>query len=424
MKSSRLTRAHFLRGCSAAIAGLAGARLSRLALAAPAAQDTAPDVLVVVFLRGGWDGLNVVAPRSGDDRALYEAARPAIKLPVSGANALLPLDDRFGLHPALAPLFDLYQARNLAVIHAVGLDWDTRSHFDAMEFIELGTPGKKNSAAGWLTRHLQSAPPPSDPAQMPVVAAPSQPTALFGNTTAVSMNSIADLSQWDYGYVAQQQRALRALYAGESVMQRVGQHTLEALELARRLQEQTYQPEHGAVYADDELGRQFGMLAQLIKAGVGLKAAPVDFGGWDTHAYQTDDQGGGYMADLLGQLAAALANFYLDLDGAGERNFTRRLSLVVLSEFGRRLAQNESQGTDHGHGGVLLALGGGVNGGQVFGDWPGLANEQLYDRADLAVTTDYRRVLSELLTTRLANPQIETVFPGYTYAGPLGIFTV
>ncbi len=404
-----LSRRQFLQGCSAAIAAMAGARLTRYSVFA---QESSADTLVVVFLRGGWDALNVVPPLAGDDRGLYETARPEIAVP---ASSLLPLDDRFGLHPALAPLHDLYQDGKMAVIHAAGLDFDTRSHFDAMEYVELGTPGYKNTPSGWITRHLQSTPSGSS-GLIPTISTSEPPTSLLNFTPNVNMYSPDDLTLWDKGQGAEQKQALRRLYGGESLLAQVGQRTLDALQAVQPLVDNEYQPSNGAVYNDDEFGQQLKTVAQMIKLDAGLQVAAVDFGGWDTHEYQNTGADG-YLADLLGALGDGLANFFLDLDSG----YSDHLSIVVMSEFGRRLVQNESQGTDHGHGSVMLALGGGVNGGQVFGQWPGLANDQLYDRADLAVTTDYRQVLRELIANRLDNPNTDTVFPGFD-AAPLGIF--
>lgn len=408
---SKLTRRDFLQGCSVAIAALAGARLTRLAYAAP---DDPADTLVVVFLRGGWDALNVIPPLEGDDRGFYEKARPGIKIP---RQKLINLNDQFGLHPALAPLHELYQAGKLGIVQAVGLDYDTRSHFDAMEFIELGTPGSKTQTSGWLTRHLHSA--PAGPGGLlPALATPIQPTALLGLTATVSLSSPGDFSLWDNGLQGEQIAALRTLYQGETRLQRSGLETLQALETLAPLNAQTYRPQNGARYRDDEFGRQLRLVAQLIKMGTGLRVATVDYGGWDTHQAQNEAEGG-TLGGLLRSLGENLASFYADLDAG----YTERLSVVVLSEFGRRLAQNESGGTDHGHGSVMLALGGGVHGGQLHGRWPGLANAQLYDRADLAITTDYRQVLGDLLVNRLKNPQIEAVFPGYgAEFQPFGLF--
>jgi uncharacterized protein (DUF1501 family) len=406
MPAPLFTRRNFLQGCSYAIASMAGARLTNLAFA----QDDTSDALVVIFLRGGWDALNVVPPREGDDRGFYEKARPNIKI-----TNLLPLDDRFGLHPALAPLHDLYQAGKLGVVHAVGLDHDTRSHFDAQEFIELGTPGQKSTASGWITRHLQTT---NVASILPALSTSGSPSSLLNYTPTVNLNTPSDFSLWDNGLAESQQNSLRQMYNDDTLLHRAGARTLDALGIVSPLVEQEYRPSNGASYNDDEFGQQLKTVARMIKLEAGLRAATVDFGGWDTHEYETDGNGG-YLADLLDQLASGLANFYLDLDSG----YTDRLSVVVISEFGRRLVQNESYGTDHGHGNVMLALGGNVNGGRVYGEWPGLHNDQLYDHADLAITTDYRRVLSELLSVRLGNPNIEAVFPGFSSSyNPLGLF--
>jgi uncharacterized protein (DUF1501 family) len=401
-----ITRRNFLQGCSSAIAALAGARLTNLSFTQ---QDSSNDTLVVVFLRGGWDALNVIPPIDGDDRGFYENARPDIKI-----SDLLPLNDQFGMHPALAPLHELYQQGRMGIVHAVGLNYDTRSHFDAMEYIELGTPGSKSSTSGWITRHLQSG---GVSSILPALSTSGAPSSLLNFTPTVSLNDPSEFSQWDNGLVASQQKALRQMYRGDSLLHRAGRRTLDSLGIVGPLVEQEYQPSNGASYNDDELSVQLQTVARMIKLETGLRVATVDYGGWDTHEYETDGNGG-YIAELLANLASGLSNFYLDLDSG----YTDRLSVVVISEFGRRLVQNEAYGTDHGHGSVMFALGGGVNGGQVYGAWPGLHNDQLYDHADLAITTDYRQVLSEMLTKRLGNTNISSVFPGFVPTGELGLF--
>lgn len=402
-----LTRRQFLQGCSSAIAAMAGAKLTNLAFAK---QDNPGDTLVVVFLRGGWDALNVVSPIEGDDRGFYEKARPDIKI-----ENLLRLNDQFGLHPAMAPLYDLYQQGKAGIVHAVGLNYDTRSHFDAQEYIELGTPGAKNTASGWITRHLQAS---GTSSILPVVSTSGQPTSVLNFVPTVSLSTPDEFSLWDAGLRTSHMNALRTLYSGESMLHRAGARTLEALDIVSPLTGGGYEPSNGAYYNEDDFGAQLKTVAQMIKLDAGLRVATVDFGGWDTHEYQNDGNGG-YMADLLNSLTSGLANFYLDLDSG----YTDRLSVVVISEFGRRLVQNESYGTDHGHGSVMLTLGGNVNGGQVFGQFPGLHNDQLYDRADLAITTDYRSVLGELLAKRMGNTDIESVFPGFSgQYKPLGLF--
>jgi len=423
MIRQRLTRRQFLIGCSSAIAAMAGSRLTRVALAAPGAgDDTNSEVLVVIFLRGGWDALNVVPPIDGSDRGYYEGARTELQIPTSGEGALLQLNSQFGLHPSMGPLYDLYQQGSLAVVHAVGLTSDTRSHFDAMQFIELGTPGDKNTTTGWITRHLESSPSLPGTILIPAISAgSSQALSFLGSHEAVAMSSPNDFSfrgHWDYEDA--QRTALRSIYNGDTWLYQAGTQTLDAVDLIESLDPGDYTPANGAVYPSGSFGDNLQAIAQMIKMGVGLRVATIDLGGWDTHENQGDGSGG-YLSGLLAELAGGLGAFYMDLSGAGASNYTSRLTLTVQSEFGRRLRENASHGTDHGHGSVMMVMGGNVNGGQVYGIWPGLQIQQLYDGADLAVTTDYRQVLSEILIQRCGNPNTEYVFPGYTGYTPLGL---
>ncbi len=422
MNSSSLwTRRQFLQGCSAAIAAMAGSRLSNLAFAdpsSPLAENS--DILICVFLRGGWDALNVIPPIDGPDRGLYESARANLKIATSGQNSALKLDDRFGFHPALAPLHELYKAKHLAVVHATGLTADTRSHFDAMQFMELGTPGAKASTTGWITRHLNTIGIGS--ALIPALAAGNgQPISLSGLTNAAAMSNPSSFKlAGHWKYIEQQQAALRQMYGGSNSWIHVaGLNTLNAIDTVEQASSGNYAPANGATYPNGGFGDQLKTIAQIIKMNLGLRAATVDLGGWDTHENQGDG-GTGYLSNILTQLSQGLAALYTDLDGAGGSNYTSRVSMVVMSEFGRRVKENANHGTDHGHGSAMLVLGGGINGGQVYGNWPGLANEQLYDRADLAVTTDYRQVLGELVVRRLGNKNLGAVFAGINYA-PLGV---
>ncbi len=415
-----LSRRNFMVGCSAAIAALAGGRLTNLAFGSP---DDEPnqEILVNVFLRGGMDGLNLVTPIEGPDRGYYEDARAQIKVPAADL-ATRRLSDLLGLHPGAAPFHELYQAGKLAVIHAAGLTTDTRSHFDAMNFIELGTPGIKATTTGWLTRHLESA--DNLPAEilMPAMAANSlAPTSLRGSSEAVAMSSPGSFGIAGNWYHDEFQRmALRELYTGSSWLHKYGSLALDAIDIIESANPGTYTPANGAAYPSGSFGDNLKTVAQMVKLQLGLRVATVDLGGWDTHENQGTGTGG-YFAGQIGQLAQGLHAFYTDLDGAGGSNYTSRLTVVVQSEFGRRLKENGNRGTDHGHGNVMFVLGGNVNGGKVYGAWPGLHTDQLYDRADLAVTTDYRRVLSEILIRRLGNPKLGTIFPGYTGYTPLGI---
>ncbi|HKZ84517.1 MAG TPA: DUF1501 domain-containing protein [Anaerolineae bacterium] len=423
MPARTLTRRGFLIGCTAAIAGMAGARLTRMAFADPTSPASANDeILIVIFLRGGWDTLNVVPPIHGDDRAYYEAARTTLKVPASGVGAAIPLNGQFGLHPSMAPLHGLYQSGQLAIVHAVGLTSDTRSHFDAMQFMELGTPGVKTTTTGWITRHLQSAPTLPDPILLPALSAGSaQATSLLSFPDAVALSSPSSFRfAGNSKYREWQRQALRSMYTGSTWLHQAAARTLDVATAIEAANPSTYTPANGAIYPSESLGDSLQVVAQMIKLDFGLRAATIDMGGWDTHEHQGVSPGS-YMPKLLDTLARGMAAFYTDLDGCGAGAHTRRLTIVVMSEFGRRLRENANGGTDHGHGSVMLALGGSVNGGQIYGTWPGLHADQLYDHADLDVTTDYRRVLSDILTRRLGNPNLDFVFPGYTGYQPMGI---
>ena len=423
MTKQALSRRQFLVGCSSAIAALAGARLTQLSFAAtPDGPSATQEILIVIFLRGGWDALNVVMPLDGPDRGAYLAARPELSVPASGTGAALRLNALFGLHPSAAPVYDLYQQGHLAVVHAAGLTSDTRSHFDAMQYIELGTPGQKSTSQGWLARHLASSPVLPVSVFMPAVSVgSSEALSLLGSREAISMDSPSQFTfsgHWQYADF--QRIALRKMYNGDHWLYHAGTRTLDAADLVESASPGSYTPANGATYPSGSFGDALKTVAQLIKLNLGLHVATVDLGGWDTHEDQGDGSGG-YFATLLGNLANGLKAFYKDLDGSGSAAYAQRLTVVVQSEFGRRLKENASHGTDHGHGNVMLVMGGGVNGGQVYGEWPGLQGEQLYDGQDLAVATDYRRVFGEIIERRLNNPNLDVVFPGYTGYAPLGI---
>jgi len=408
------SRRRFVMGCSAAIAAMAGARVGSLAFADARAASGADETLVVLFLRGAWDALNVVPPIAGPDRGLYEEARPRIAIPTSGAYGALPLGAQFGLHPALAPLMDLYKAGHLAVVHAVGMNDDTRSHFDAQQFMEAGTPGLRATTSGWITRHLRALGHGS--VLLPAVGTGGYvPMSLGDDPVAVAMTTPPAFTLPGDSSLAP---LIHRVYHGDTWLHQAGQRALRGVDTVQRLGLKQYVPAKGVKYPDGDFGVALTTIAQLLKADVALRVATVDVGGWDTHEYQGDG-GQGYLSDQLTPLAQGLAAFFTDLDKA---NLSGRVTVITMSEFGRRLDQNASGGTDHGHGSVMLALGrGSVNGGTVYGRWPGLRNDQLYDGADLAVTTDYRQVLGEILGQRLGNTRLDTVFPGFTMGKPLGI---
>lgn len=411
-----ISRRGFLFGCTAA--AFVGSRISEVVFASDADLVDQGDVVVTVFLRGGWDIMNVVPPIDGADRGFHEAARPNLKVPNQGSGAALALSAQFGLHPAMDHLYELYQAQKLAIIHAVGLNVDTRSHFEAQQYIETATPGFKNTGTGWVGRHLTSLGEGLNGALLPAVAAGGAvPTTLAGAPESVSISAIDD---FDLRAEPFQKAALRHLYDGNTWLHASGAQTFQAIDTVQRASSSGYQPANGATYPNGQFGSNLKTIAKLIILGVGLRAATVDLGGWDTHQAEGDGSGG-YLSHLLAELSSGLAAFYIDLDESSSPTYADRMTLVVVSEFGRRLSENASRGTDHGHGSGIFVLGGQVNGGRVITNWPGLQNEQLYDRADLAVTIDYRQVLSEIVVRRLSNARLGAVFPGYKDYQPLGI---
>ncbi len=418
-------RRQFLVGCSTGLAAFAASRISSVGLAQPGAVSSNRDVIVVVFLRGGMDGLSLIPPIDGEDRGHYEEARPRLQIPVAGAGGALRLNDQFGLHPAAAALHPLFQAGKLAVVHAVG-SAGSRSHFDAMRYLEVGTPGNKITSTGWLARHLRSA--PSLPAQIliPSVSAGQLPAAsLLSSNETITLEDVSTFSLSQYGDPSwsrgDQLRSLRRFFAnGDSAIHRAGIQALNSAGLIESYAGATYQPAPGVTYPAQPFGKHLELVARLIKLDVGLRVATVDVFGWDTHEHQGATQSTGAFWQLVQLLSDGLGAFYKDLDSSDAEAPIRRVTIVVQSEFGRRLKENANQGTDHGTGNPLLILGGNVNGG-LYGTWPGLANELLFDGADLAATTDYRRIFSEILIRRLGNPKLGEVFPKYSAYEPLGI---
>ncbi len=367
------------------------------------------DTLVVVFLRGGMDGLSAVIP-VGEGARFYDRRR-ATAIP---EGSVLDLDGFFGFHPALAPLHEIYRGGRLAVIHAAGSPDPSRSHFDAMEYMERGTPGVRVTETGWLTRHLQSVPWTNDSPFRALAMAPTLPTSLHGPEPALALDSLEgfDLNLPDHQRGALE-RGLRELYRGagaNSAFDREADSLFSTMRELRRLSSSNGTGTFGAGYPETGFGYSLRQVAQLIKADVGLEIACIDLGGWDTH----EEQGGveGQFANLLHELATGLAAFHHDLEDRADR-----LTVVTMSEFGRQLVENASGGTDHGRGGSMWVMGGGVRGG-VHAAWPSLAPDAL-DDGDLAITTDFRDVLSEILVQRMRNSAVDQVFPGYraTYRG-------
>jgi len=401
--------------CALAGAAMLGTSVVRLAFGA---QEDKGEILVVLFLRGACDGLNFMPPIDGPDREAYEAARPNLRVPTKGDRAALSLDGRLGLHPAAKPLYELFKSNKLAIVQAAGLNSDTRSHFDAQAFMELGTPDQKTTTSGWIARHLLGRAAPAAPSFMTAVSMGNlTPNSLLGYPEVAVIDRLDGFNiAGPKAFQNDQRDVLRRLYAGGGWVDRYGRETLDAIDAFESAAPGAYRPA-GRDYPKADIGNRLRTLAQIVKMDLGLKIAAVDMGGWDTHKYQGDGSEG-YFSNLIGQLSQALAAFYEDLTaGPG----ARKVTIVVMSEFGRRLKENASRGTDHGHGNLMFALGDKIVGGKVYGRWPGLLNEQLYQRADLAVTTDYRAVLSEILEKRLGDERASTIFPGYVDPARLGL---
>ena len=414
------TRRLFLKSSGLAMFGVGAAPM----WLARAAEGSSPrkKVLVAVFQRGAVDGLNVVVPFGEKN---YYALRPTIAIPApktgtepAVVNTAIDLDGFFGLHPALAPLKPIYDANKLAIVHAVGSPDPTRSHFDAQDYMESGTPGRKATTDGWLNRAL---PPSTDTRKSPVRAVslgPSLSRALRGRNEAVAINNLNEFKVSD----ADGATTFENMYAStlDKVLSGTGRETFDAVKLMQSIQAQPYAPAGGAKYPGGRLGQSLMQIARLIKADVGLEVAFTDVGGWDTHVNEVGQTpGAGQLANLLGNFGQALAAFYRDL---GDR--MEDVAVVTMSEFGRTARENGNRGTDHGHANVMFAFGGAIRGGKVYGEWPGLAPEQLHENRDLALTTDFRDVLGELVAKHLGNGQLAGVFPEYTqpkFRGLIGV---
>jgi uncharacterized protein (DUF1501 family) len=382
--------------------------MPRMAFAPPGVEPQG-DILVAVFQRGGMDGLSAVVPHGDPD--YYRLRRSlAIPEPESGADDTgLDLDGFFGLHPALRPLQDLWDDQALAIVHAVGSPDPTHSHFDAMDYMERGTPGEKQIPTGWIGRHLQTAPWQNESPFRAIGMGGIMQASLRGPVPVTTLQSIADFHlQGRTQDLARIQQTLAGLYSLGSNLDLAGQETFAATDLLAGIDISSYAPSGGAVYPETEFGLAMKQVAQIAKAEIGMEVACVDIGGWDTHNRQGALEGA--LPALLGELASGLAALYHDLGPLAQR-----VTIVTMSEFGRRAYENGSDGTDHGHGNVMFVAGGGINGGRVYGDWPGLADDQLYEGGDLAVTTDFRDVLGELVQQRLGNAaNVEAIFPDYT----------
>jgi uncharacterized protein (DUF1501 family) len=368
-------------------------------------KDRKHDVLVTIFLRGGADGLNMVVPYA---EANYYRSRPSLGIagPTEKGRSgrALDLDGFFGLHPALAPLLPIFKAGELGIVHACGSDDSTRSHFEAMAAMERGIAREGSGpSSGWVARHLLSTEHTDDSPLRAIAFADTMPDSLRGATNAVALTSLTDFKLEADG---QTHAALSDLYKpGKDEVAQAGRQTLSALDALGRLDVKGYRSSHGATYPNSDLGNGLRQVACLIKAKLGLEVACLDKGGWDTHVAQGSDTG--WQATLLDDLAKSIAAFTSDLGSE-----MQGVTLVVMSEFGRRLEENGGLGTDHGRAGPMFLFGNSVVGGKVHARWPGLEDHQLDPTGDLKVTTDYRSVLGDVLKRRMGNDSVDEVFRG------------
>ena len=364
--------------------------------------------LIAIFQRGAVDGLNMVVPHG--EHAYYDV-RPSIAIPrpKSGdAESAIDLDGFFGLHPSLAPFKPLWDSKRLAIVEAAGSPDNTRSHFDAQDYMESATPGVKSTNDGWLNRFLQSKPNSEKSLFRAVSMTQNVPRVLQGKAPALAISNLNDFTIRAGQSSAAVQGGFEAIYGQNpnDVLSGTGKETFEAVNYLKKVNPSQYKVENGAQYPRTPFGNSLLQIAQLIKAGVGLEVAFTDIGGWDTHVNEGNSRG--QLSNLLQGFSAGIAALYTDL---GPR--MDDVVILTMSEFGRTVRENGNRGTDHGHANAMFVVGNNVRGGKVYGQWPGLKTDQLYEGRDLNLTTDFRDVFAELAKRHLGTANLKTVFPGY-----------
>ena len=360
--------------------------------------------LVVVFQRGAADGLNIVVPHA---EAAYYSMRPTINIP---RQNVIDLDGFFGLHPSLSSFEPLWKDGHLAIVHAAGSPDTTRSHFDAQDYMESGTPGVKSTEDGWLNRALRTgAGPEKEPPFRAIALGGRMPRILSGPEPAVAIDNINS-----FGVGGKNPGAVplantfEAMYSQsvDSVLHGTGAETFDAVKMLKSANPEQYTPAAGANYPRGAFSQALKQTAQLIKADLGVEVAFADVGGWDTHVNQGAAQG--QLAGRLTEFSQSISAFWTDLG-----QLANSTVLVTMSEFGRTARENGNRGTDHGHANVMFIVGGPVRGGRVYGKWPGLSEDRLYEGRDLALTTDFRQVVGEVVYRHLGNHDLASVFPGF-----------
>jgi len=402
-----ITRRAFMKGGAMAVVGTSAipSFLTRTVMAQATTAQAQGKKLVVVFQRGAADGLNIVVPHR--ENAYYQM-RPTIAIQ---PNQVIDLDGFFGLHPAMQPLKPLWDQHHLAIVHACGSPDPTRSHFDAQDYMESGTPGVKATNDGWLNRALQAEDAccaRKHSAFRAVALGTQVPRTLEGRIPAVAVNNVRDFSVGGQNPAgAPMAASFETMYADSvnAVLHGTGSETFEAVKMLQAADPAKYTPAPGANYPNGPFGNSLRQVAQLLKANLGVEAAFTDIGGWDTH--QNQGNVNGQLANRLKDFSEGIAAFWIDM---GEQS--ENIVLVTMSEFGRTVHQNGTGGTDHGHANVMFVMGGGVQGGKVYGKWPGMRQDQLYEGRDLAITTDFRQVLGEAAYKTVGARNLDLVFPG------------
>ena len=405
VRGLRFSRRYFLKQGGIAMVGLSAmpAFLQRAVAATPMPNKKQ---LVVLFQRGAADGLNIVVPFGEPN---YYRMRPSIAIPEprrGGGDAAVDLDGFFGIHPSLAPVGPLFQKNQLAIVHAAGSPDPTRSHFDAQDFMESGTPGVKSTEDGWLNRAIETTPEENASPFRAVAMGPNLPRMLRGAAPAIALPDVRQFKVMAQSPIVE--GGFEAMYAQtvDRALRGTGTETFEAIDMLRKADPGKYQPENGAQYPNGPLGRNLQQVGQLIKADIGVEVLFVDCGGWDNHVNEGGVQG--QLSNLLRDLGQTLAAFHQDM---GDR--MENLVVVTMSEFGRTAHENGNRGTDHGHANCMFVMGGPVKGGHVYGKWPGLESHQLNEGRDLALTTDFRSVLGEILENHIGVKELKAVFPGF-----------
>jgi uncharacterized protein (DUF1501 family) len=409
-----MNRRFFIKSGSVALASMgmslsAPAFLERVVLANARKVAGRHKTLIAIFQRGAVDGLNMIVPFGESN---YYASRPSIAIPkpqTGNQESAINLDGFFGLHPSMSALKPLWDSSQLAIVHASGSPDNTRSHFDAQDYMESATPGVKSTADGWLNRYLSSNKNTKESLFRAVALTRQMPRALHGTAPVLAVSNLSNFAIRAGKSSEKVQGGFEAIYSRDKneTLSETGRDTLEAVNYLKQVNPSQYQPDNGARYPSGEFGNSLLQIAQLIKAGVGLEIAFTDIGGWDTHVNQGNTRG--QLANLLRQFSSGIAALYEDL---GPR--MDDVVILTMSEFGRTVRENGNRGTDHGHANAMMVLGNSVRGGQVYGKWPGLKSDQLYEGRDLNLTTDFRDVFGELAARHLGTSDLKSVFPGYS----------